>query len=206
MIFRLPSVLSYTHEGILFKLVQEDFILKDESAKYVTAIDDIPQSIVEVLWSDVVKLWNRSNTNNQSMELCPHGIQLKKRLDLDDNTHCDDMFYQVVQTKIVPMTVRLGWQIQEISIYCNCILYHKKNFIYSKSNNSIVNLIELNQAGKDLLNKVDIEVNHLLKNHPMRNELGYCHIEWETKKRILYERYNIIWYSPAELNPTMCFD
>ena len=41
---RLPSVLPYTHEGILFKLVQEDLILKDESAKYVTAIDDISQS------------------------------------------------------------------------------------------------------------------------------------------------------------------
>ena len=66
---RLPSVLPYTHEGILFKLVQEDLILKDESAKYVTAIDDISQSTEVILWSDMLKLWNRSNTNKQSVEL-----------------------------------------------------------------------------------------------------------------------------------------
>ena len=53
---RLPPVLPYTHEGILFKLVQEDLILKDESAKYVTAIDDIPQSTEVILWSDMLKL------------------------------------------------------------------------------------------------------------------------------------------------------
>ena len=201
---RLPSVLPYTHEGILFKLVQEDFILKDESAKYVTAIGDIPQSTVEILWSDVLKLWNRNSVNKQNVELCPHSSLLKERLEQGDNKYHDVVFYQVVQTKIIHLTARLGWQTQEISIYYNCILCHKKN--YSKSNNSIVNLIELNQAGKDLLYKVDIEVTQLLQSHPMRNELGYCHVEWETKKRILYERYNIIWYSPAELNPTMCFD
>lgn len=200
---RLPSVLPYTHQGILFKLVQEDFILKDESAKYATTIDDIPQSTEVILWSDMLKLWNRSSA---SVELCPHGSLLKKGLELDDNKHYDDMFYQVVQTEIVPMTVRLGWQIQKISIYYNCILCNKKNSIYSKSRNSIVNLIEQNQAGRDLLNNVDIEANHSLQNHSIRNELGYCHLEWETKKRILYEEYNIIWYSPAELNPTMCFD
>ena len=203
---RLPSVLPYTHEGILFKLVQEDLILKDESAKYVTAIDDISQSTEVILWSDMLKLWNRSNTNKQSVELCPHSSLLKEGLELGYNKYHDDIFHQVVQTKIIPLTARLGWPTQEISIYYNCILCHKKNFIYSKSNNSIVNLIELNQAGKDLLYKVDIEVTQLLQSHPMRNELGYCHVEWETKKRILYERYNIIWYSPAELNPTMCFD
>ena len=203
---RLPSVLPYTHEGILFKLVQEDFILKDESAKYVTAIGDIPQSTVEILWSDVLKLWNRNSVNKQNVELCPHSSLLKERLEQGDNKYHDVVFYQVVQTKIIHLTARLGWQTQEISIYYNCILCHKKNFIYSKSNNSIVNLIEQNQVGRYLLYKVDIEVTQLLQSHPMRNELGYCHVEWETKKRILYERYNIIWYSPAELNPTMCFD
>jgi len=203
---RLLSVLPYTHEGILFKLVQEDFILKDESAKYVTPIDDIPQSTEVILWSDMLKLWNRSNTNKQNLELCSHGSLLKERLEQGDNKYHDDMFYQVVQTKIIPLTARLGWQTQEISIYYNCLLCHKKNFIYSKSNNSIVNLIEQNQVGRDLLYKVDIEVNQLLQDHPIRNELGFCHVKWETKKRILYERYNIIWYSPAELNPVMCFD
>ena len=36
--------------------------------------------------------------------------------------------------------------------------------------------------------------------------LGYCHLYWETKKRILKEKYNIEWLSPAELNPMVFFD
>lgn len=203
---RLSSILPYTHQGMLFKLIQEDFILKDESAKYVTVIDDIPQSTEVILWAEMLKLWNSNSVNKQSPELCPHGSLLKEGLELGDNKYYDIMFYQVVQTKIIPITVRLGWQTQKISIYYNCILCHKKNLICSKSNNSIVNLIEQNQVGRHLLNKVDIEVNQLLQDHPIRNELGFCHVKWETKKRILYERYNIIWYSPTELNPVMCFD
>ena len=75
---RLPSVLPYTHEGILFKLVQEDFILKDKSAKYVTAIGDIPQSTVEILWSDVLKLWNRNSVNKQNVELHETAVSNRK--------------------------------------------------------------------------------------------------------------------------------
>ncbi|MCH5162263.1 MAG: hypothetical protein J1G38_02095 [Clostridiales bacterium] len=36
--------------------------------------------------------------------------------------------------------------------------------------------------------------------------LGFCHAYWHTKKRILKEKYNIDWRSPAELNPHIRFD
>lgn len=36
--------------------------------------------------------------------------------------------------------------------------------------------------------------------------LGYCHVYWAAKKRILLQRYNISWHSPAELNPHIHFD
>lgn len=36
--------------------------------------------------------------------------------------------------------------------------------------------------------------------------LGFCHLYWATKKRILKERYGIDWKSPAELNPCVNFD
>lgn len=36
--------------------------------------------------------------------------------------------------------------------------------------------------------------------------MGYCHIYWITKKRILREKYNMDWKSPAELNPRVLFD
>ncbi len=36
--------------------------------------------------------------------------------------------------------------------------------------------------------------------------LGFCHGYWMVKKRILKEKYNIDWKSPAELNPGVLFD
>lgn len=36
--------------------------------------------------------------------------------------------------------------------------------------------------------------------------LGFCHIYWSVKKRILKEKYNIDWRSPAELHPFIRFD
>lgn len=36
--------------------------------------------------------------------------------------------------------------------------------------------------------------------------MGYCHLYWMVKKRILNERYKIEWRSPAELNPNILYD
>jgi hypothetical protein len=33
-----------------------------------------------------------------------------------------------------------------------------------------------------------------------RNIMGFCHLFWHTKKRILRERYGVDWRTPAELN------
>jgi hypothetical protein len=35
---------------------------------------------------------------------------------------------------------------------------------------------------------------------------GFCHLYWQTKKRILQERYGVSWKSPAEMNPELIFD
>ena len=36
--------------------------------------------------------------------------------------------------------------------------------------------------------------------------LGYCHGFWPVKKRILREKYQVEWRSPAEMNPGVMFD
>lgn len=36
--------------------------------------------------------------------------------------------------------------------------------------------------------------------------LGRCHSIWGYMKKTLKERHGIIWYSPAEMNPKVCFD
>lgn len=37
-------------------------------------------------------------------------------------------------------------------------------------------------------------------------QFGCCHDIWGLKKRILREKYNIIWYSPSEINPNITYD
>ncbi len=36
--------------------------------------------------------------------------------------------------------------------------------------------------------------------------MGFCHMLWTTKKRILKEEYGIDWKTPAEMNPTVFLD
>jgi hypothetical protein len=40
----------------------------------------------------------------------------------------------------------------------------------------------------------------------IKGKMGYCHVYWGTKKRILKEKYGIKWKSPAELNKHTKFD
>ena len=37
-------------------------------------------------------------------------------------------------------------------------------------------------------------------------QLGCCHTIWALQKRILKEKYDITWYTPAELDPEVKFD
>jgi hypothetical protein len=42
-----------------------------------------------------------------------------------------------------------------------------------------------------------------------RGELPYwgvCHLVWPVQKRILKEKYGIVWRTPAEMNPEILFD
>lgn len=36
--------------------------------------------------------------------------------------------------------------------------------------------------------------------------LGACLAYWNYKQRILREQFGIIWFTPAQMNPTTCFD
>lgn len=53
---------------------------------------------------------------------------------------------------------------------------------------------------------IDAEVDALLADHPQRGAEGFCHVRWETKKRLLEERHGIRWRTPAEMNPHVIFD
>lgn len=53
---------------------------------------------------------------------------------------------------------------------------------------------------------IDDEVKTLLADHPRRGGEGFVNIYWETKKRLLKNRYGIDWRSPGEMNPQVIFD
>ena len=61
------------------------------------------------------------------------------------------------------------------------------------------------QQIKEIEEEVDRKVNENLKDikQPM---LGFCHVFWNEKKRILKEEYNIKWFTPAECNPQNRYD
>jgi hypothetical protein len=50
----------------------------------------------------------------------------------------------------------------------------------------------------------DAEAELLATGH--KHGLGWCHLFWSVKKRILKEKYGIDWKSPEELNPHILFD
>ena len=57
--------------------------------------------------------------------------------------------------------------------------------------------------------KIELELERLIRKQIGENEeerLGFCHLYWGTKKKILKEQFGIEWQSPAELNPDINFD
>lgn len=64
--------------------------------------------------------------------------------------------------------------------------------------------IEDDPKFKEILAKAEAEAEEELKDE--RRGMGFCHLFWHTKKRILKEKYNVKWKSPADLNPHVMFD
>ncbi len=65
------------------------------------------------------------------------------------------------------------------------------------------------------LNKeVDAELNEFIEYMRSKGHHGFgrycgsglCHVRWAIKAKILKEKYNIEWHSPATLNPRVRFD
>ena len=68
----------------------------------------------------------------------------------------------------------------------------------------------LNSALEDCERKLN-EAKSLMPDHPEQAaqvfmQLGSCHRLWTMQKKILKEKYDITWYTPAELHPEIKFD
>lgn len=64
--------------------------------------------------------------------------------------------------------------------------------------------VEETLAYKKIEKALEAELEESMKNVP--KGMGYCHVYWGRKKRILKEKYSIDWKSPAEMNSRVMFD
>jgi hypothetical protein len=61
---------------------------------------------------------------------------------------------------------------------------------------------------RDIIKKAEKEAEEKLKKElpGAEKRMGFCQHLWDEKKKILKEKYNIDWCTPAELNPFTMFD
>jgi hypothetical protein len=57
-----------------------------------------------------------------------------------------------------------------------------------------------------LIEDAALEAQKELEAQGVEKTLGYCHLLWAVQQRILKERFDIDWKTPAEMNPDVCFD
>lgn len=64
--------------------------------------------------------------------------------------------------------------------------------------------IERDPAISPLIEEADKMAQKELANEKRR--MGFCHLYWRTKKRILKDEFGIDWKTPGEMNPGVMFD
>lgn len=66
--------------------------------------------------------------------------------------------------------------------------------------------IEEKEEYKEIFQKVNKEVEEILRKEKVEKTLGYVHIFDRYKKQILKEKYNIEWKTLSEMNPNVIID
>ena len=101
--------------------------------------------------------------------------------------------------------------IEGIFIVLNFVLKSKINEVAGALDNSslknsdiVTDLVEETAEYKVFVNEAERIAEEMTIEY--KSKLGYCHRFWEAKKWVLRNRFNIIWRSPAELNPHIHFD
>lgn len=101
--------------------------------------------------------------------------------------------------------IKGGFTYSELEDMAKKLKINKRFLTYSDKDGLRFSLVEKSKEYLDIKEQLDIEIKKELGDR-LGYGLGYCHLYWETKKRILKEKYNIDWLSPAELNPMVIFD
>jgi hypothetical protein len=59
---------------------------------------------------------------------------------------------------------------------------------------------------RDKIELAHMEAEKLLIESGVEREMGYCYVLWDCQKKLLKEKYNINWKTPAEMNKNTMFD
>ena len=64
--------------------------------------------------------------------------------------------------------------------------------------------IEDDSELKKVIQKVEQETEEALRDR--KRGMGFCHLFWNTKQRILKEKHGIEWFTPVQMNPGSIYD
>ena len=82
-----------------------------------------------------------------------------------------------------------------------------KNIASEMEDEIILDEVEKSPAYLEVVKQVDEEAKKIVDSSLGKGRhMGACHLFWSSKKKILKEKYNIDWHSPAEMNQSCRFD
>lgn len=64
--------------------------------------------------------------------------------------------------------------------------------------------IEWSAGYERVIDEANARISEMLAGHP--RGMGFCHVYWSAKARVLREEYGIEWRSPSAMNPGVLFD
>lgn len=89
-----------------------------------------------------------------------------------------------------------------------CLIKRKrvKNTFWCKKDYRFHDKVEKSKEYKKYENYVNEKADKMALEELGSRCIGFCHLFWIYKRKILKDEFNIIWRSPAEVNPNCKFD
>ncbi|MBQ6276530.1 MAG: FHA domain-containing protein [Bacteroidales bacterium] len=190
--FASQTIYKPSHENIWIGSADEnDIVINDpEISKYHCQIEQINISQYRILDLGTV---TGTYVNGRK-------IDGSIKINLGDDVRIGNS--NVAWVQYIEEMNRLKMLHEQMEIEKERILHHNTY----KEGDLYYDKVELTDEYKSVIDEVEIEVDGKLKNHPRYKHMGYCHIFWGTKKKILKDKYGISWRTPSELNPNIIFD
>jgi hypothetical protein len=125
---------------------------------------------------------------------------LKRLLSIFQPNDCEavvDVCSQTSLCKSVARHVFSRFELDRHDEILNLLMAQKDNRLF---HDPIEDLKEFRELIELAESTTDAELQH------RKRAMGFCHLYWSTKKRLLHQSYGIDWLSPSDMNPLVKFD